>query len=186
MQDKKIDASKQIKKPNSIIQATADKDMKAGQKALSKKISTITDPIGAATDKISGKMSPAGAFATTMGANVAVGLVKQAINYHINNIGRETGDSNYQAQINRQMEITNDFLNAGQGVLTGAASGAAVGGPVGAVIGGAIGAISSAINIGFRQAERERDYQHTIFKEANSQAVQLARANYSWNTGRVR
>ena len=59
-------------------------------------------------------------------------------------------------------------------------------GPVGAAVGAVAGIASSSINLGFKYAERQRTYQHEMFKENNSQAYQLARANYSALTGRVR
>ena len=94
-------------------------------------------------------------------------------------------DSNYQAIVNRKIEKATDVLSIGQGALSGAAAGA-MAGPVGAAVGAAVGAISSGISLGFKYAEREREYQHTMFKENTSQAYQLARANYSAYTGRVR
>jgi hypothetical protein len=176
--------TKSNKKPNAL--ARASDEQKASNKVLSKKIQAFSDPVSAGTDKIAGKLSPAAAYATTAGVNLAVGIVKQSINYYVSNIGRANGDSNYQAQVNRQMEIVNDFLNTGSSVLGGASAGAMVGGPAGALVGAAIGGISSAVSIGFRQAEREREYQHTQFENANSQAYNLARANYSATTGRLR
>lgn len=110
---------------------------------------------------------------------------REAINYFVSDIGRSTGDSNYQAIVNRKIEKVTDGLSVGQGMLSGAAAGASIG-PVGAVIGAAVGAISAGVSLGFKYSERERAYQHEMFKENNSQAYQLARANYSALTGRVR
>lgn len=136
-------------------------------------------------NKIQSGMTPASVFAMNMGLQVASQLVKQTANYYISDIGRSHGDSNYQAMVNRQIEVLSDA----SGLLTGALSGAATGsmfGPVGAGVGAVVGVASSAISLGFKYAERERDYQHELFKNKTSQAYNLARANYSAWTGRVR
>lgn len=115
------------------------------------------------------------------------------INYYISDIGRANGDSNYQAIVNRRIEQVTDALSIGQGILSGASAGVTAGGmagpigaAIGAVIGATIGAISSGVGLGFKYAERERTYQHEMFKERTSQAYMLARTNYSAYTGRVR
>ena len=76
-------------------------------------------------------------------------------------------------------------MSIGQGALGGAAAGAAFGG-IGAAVGAVVGAASSGISLAFKYAERERAYAHEMFEQSNSQAYQLARANYSALTGRVR
>lgn len=136
-------------------------------------------------EKIQSGLSPRTVFAIDMGVRIAGQVIKQAANYYISDIGRSNGDSNYQSYINRQIEIITDPLS----VIGGAASGAAAGsmfGPLGAVIGAVGGALSSGISLGFKYAERQRAYQHEMFKENTSQAYNLARANYSAFTGRVR
>lgn len=136
-------------------------------------------------NKVKQATSPATFFAIQQGVGVAVQLGREMINYYVSDIGRATGDSNYQAIVNRRIEKVTDGLSVGQGMLGGAAAGAAAG-PVGAVVGAVIGAVSSGISLGFKYAERDRAYQHEMFTEKNSQAYQLARANYSALTGRVR
>ena len=136
-------------------------------------------------NKIQSGMTPASVFAMNMGLQVASQLVKQTANYYISDIGRSHGDSNYQAMVNRQIEVVSDASS----LLTGALSGAATGsmfGHVGAGVGAVVGVASSAISLGFKYAERERDYQHELFKNKNSQAYNLARANYSAFNGRLR
>jgi hypothetical protein len=54
------------------------------------------------------------------------------------------------------------------------------------VLGFLIGATASSINLGFKYAEREREYQHEMFQESTSQAHNLARANFQQVTGRMR
>ena len=76
-------------------------------------------------------------------------------------------------------------MSIGQGLLTGAAAGSAAG-PWGAAIGAVVGAVSSGISLGFKYAERVRSYSHERFEQNNSQAYQLARANFTTLTGRVR
>lgn len=136
-------------------------------------------------NKIKQATSPTAFYATQQGVALAVQTGREAINYFVSDIGRSTGDSNYQAIVNRKIEKVTDGLSVGQGMLSGAAAGASIG-PVGAVIGAAVGAISAGVSLGFKYSERERAYQHEMFKENNSPAYQLARANYSALTGRVR
>lgn len=136
-------------------------------------------------NKVAQSTSPATFFAIQSGVQIASQTGREFINYYVSNIGRANGDSNYQAIVNRKIEKVTDALSLGQGALTGAAAGA-MAGPIGAAIGLVVGTVSSGINLGFKYAEREREYQHTMFKENTSQAYQLARANYSAYTGRVR
>jgi len=175
-------AEKKAKTPEQL----AKDEAKMKNKKLAGSIKSFTDPVDAAKDKITGKMSPSAAMATTMAIQVAVQFSKQAFNYYVSDIGRKSGDSNYQAIVNRRMEIVNDVMGVGGAMATGAVAGAMVGGVPGALIGAALGGVSSAINLGFRQAERERSYAHLMFKENNNQAYNLARASYTALTGRLR
>jgi len=136
-------------------------------------------------NKIQSGMSPAAVFAMDMGLRVASQLVKQTANYYISDIGRRNGDSNYQAMINRQIETVTDPLSVVGGALSGAAAGSMFG-PAGAAVGLIVGAASSAISVGFKYAERDRDYQHQMFQENNNQAINLARAGTNALTGRLR
>lgn len=136
-------------------------------------------------NKVKQTTSPTTFFAIQQGVGLAVQTGREMINYYVSDIGRANGDSNYQAIVNRRIEKITDGLSIGQGMLGGAAAGAALG-PAGAVVGAVVGAISSGVSLGFKYAERERAYQHEMFTEKNSQAYQLARANYSALTGRVR
>lgn len=136
-------------------------------------------------NKVQSGMSPSAVFAMDMGMRVAGQIVKQTANYYIADIGRKNGDSNYQAIINRQIEVVTDGLGFASGIASGAAAGSMFG-PAGAVIGAAIGAVSSAVSVGFKYAERERNYQHEIFKQNNNQAFNLARTSFQGFTGRLR
>ena len=136
-------------------------------------------------NKIKQATSPTTYFAIQQGVNLAVQTGRETINYYVSDIGRANGDSNYQAIVNRRIEQITDGLSVAQGALGGAAAGASLG-PVGAVVGAVAGMASSGISLAFKYAERERTYQHQMFEEQNSQAYQLARANYSAMTGRVR
>lgn len=129
--------------------------------------------------------SSAGVMAFNMGMQIAGQIVKQAANYYVSDIGRKNGDSNYQQTINRQIEIVSDATGMLSSTLSGAATGSMFG-PVGAAIGAIAGATSSAISYSYKQAERQRDYQHQIFKENNSQAYSLARTSYQGFNGRLR
>ena len=136
-------------------------------------------------DKMKQAVSPTTFFAIQAGVNLAVQTGREAINYFVSDIGRSSGDSNYQAIVNRKIEKVTDVLSIGQGALGGAAAGAAFGG-IGAAVGAVVGAASSGISLAFKYAERERAYAHEMFEQSNSQAYQLASANYSALTGRVR
>lgn len=130
-------------------------------------------------------VSPTTFFALQSGINLASQTAKQFINYYVSDIGRQNGDSNYQALVNRRIEQVTDPLSVVGGAVGGAVAGSVLG-PLGVAVGAVIGAASAGINLGFKYAERERAYQHEMFKENNSQAYNLARANYSALTGRVR
>lgn len=136
-------------------------------------------------DYVKQSVSPTTFFAIQQGASLAMQTGREFINYYVSDIGRANGDSNYQSIVNRKIEIATDALSVPMGMLGGAAAGA-IAGPIGAAIGAVIGAVASGINLAFKYAEREREYQHEMFKENTSQAYQLARANYSALTGRVR
>ncbi len=135
--------------------------------------------------KISKNMEPTSFYALEAGASVAIQTVKSFANYYLSDIGRANGDSNYQAQVNRTLEIVGDVSSVFGGAWGGAAAGSVLG-PVGAALGAVVGAVSSGISLGFKYAERKREYQHEMFKNETSQAYNLARANYSVWTGRVR
>jgi len=119
------------------------------------------------------------------GKSLVKSTAKQTFNYFKNDIGRRTGDTNYQAMVDRSLEIASDGISLAQSAIMGAKMGSALG-PAGMLIGGILGTAASGISLGFKYAERERAYQHEMFKENNSQAYNLARANYSALTGRVR
>lgn len=136
-------------------------------------------------EKVQSGMTPAGVFAMNMGVRVGVQTIKTFANYYLSDIGRKNGDDSYQASINRQIESVTDPLSIAGGTLSGAATGSMFG-PIGAGIGAIAGLISSSVSLGFKYAERERAYQHTLFEENNNQAYKLSRANYSIYTGRLR
>jgi hypothetical protein len=159
---------------------------KMKNKKLAATIKAFSDPVDAATDKITGKMSPSAAFATNMAMQVGTQFVKQAIDFYVSDIGRRNGDSNYQAIVNHKMEIVNDVMNVGQAMAGGAVAGATVGGVPGALIGMVLGGISAGMSIGFRQAERERAYAHEMFKSNNNQAYNISRAGINVLSGRLR
>ena len=136
-------------------------------------------------DKISNRMTPTQFYALEAGASIATQTVKSIANYYLSDIGRANGDSNYQAQVNRTIEIVSDISSVAGGMWSGAAAGSMFG-PLGTAIGLVAGGISSGISLGFKYAERNREYQHEMFKNNTSQAYNLSRANNSANTGRFR
>ena len=139
--------------------------------------------------KIQENVTPTTFFGLSMAANVAKQAIRQTANYYISDIGRSNGDNNFQDYVNRKIEIVSDVGSFVGGAFSGAAAGASLGagaGPIGIAIGAILGAASSAISTGFKYAGRERELQHELFKENTSQAYNLARANYSAWTGRLR
>jgi len=131
------------------------------------------------------KMPPVAAMGIMEGIGIAKQVGRQWLNFHLSDIGRRHGDSNYQAIVGRRMEIAGDIMSVGKGALSGAAAGAMLG-PKGAIIGAVVGAAGAGISIAFRQADRQRSYAHQMFEYNNSQAYGLARANFSIWTGRLR
>lgn len=162
-----------------------DDDSKGGKKKEKSRLYKVLNYNQTVKEKIQKATSPTTYYALQQGVSLAVQTGRQFINYYVSDIGRSSGDSNYQAIVNRRIEQITDGLSVAQGALGGAAAGAMFG-PVGAAVGAVAGIASSSINLGFKYAERERTYQHQMFEEQNSQAYQLARANYSAMTGRVR
>lgn len=160
----------------------SDNEKQDGKKSMLYKVLNYNQTI---RGKVKQAVSPTAFFAIQASVNLATQTAKQFINYYVNDIGRTSGDSNYQAVVNRRIEVATDVASVFGGALSGAAGGSMFG-PVGAGVGALLGAASSGINLGFKYAERSRTYQHEMFKENNSQAYQLARANYSALTGRVR
>lgn len=136
-------------------------------------------------NKIQSGMSPADVFAMDMGTRVAGQLIRQTANYYLSDIGRKNGDSNYQAIVNAEIESITKPLSIVGSALSGAAAGSMFG-PIGAGVGAVVGALSSTISLGFSYASENRQYQQDRFAERNSQAYNLARANYSLTTGRSR
>lgn len=136
-------------------------------------------------ESIKKSVSPTAFFAVQAGINLATQTGRQFINYYLSDIGRKHGDSNYQAIVNRQIEVYTDVASLIGGAVNGAAAGS-VFGFTGAAVGAVVGVASAGINLGFRQARRERAYQHEIFKDNNRVTYNLARTSYTGFTGRLR
>lgn len=130
-------------------------------------------------------MKPAAFLAAQSAVDLATQTARAAINYYVSDIGRRHGDSNYQAIINRRIEIATDVSSVLSGALSGATAGS-IFGFGGVAVGAVAGSLSSAINIGFRQLERERGYAHEMFQDRGSRAYNTARAGYNALNGRVR
>ena len=130
--------------------------------------------------------SPATVFALQAGIGLATQMGRQMINYYVSDIGRANGDSNYSAIVNRRIEIGTDIASLLGSTVSGAAAGSMFGFGAGAAVGAVAGFASSAISIGFRQAGRERAYQHEIFQDSQNQRYNQFRANNSALSGRVR
>ncbi len=120
-----------------------------------------------------------------MGTKVVAQTIKQTANYYISDIGRKQGDDNFQAIINRQIEVVTDPLSIIGGAISGATAGSLVS-PIGTAIGAVLGATSSAISLGIKYAERDRNYQYEMFQQNNGIAYNISRANFNALAGRVR
>lgn len=134
-------------------------------------------------NKVQSGATPESVMMLNMGLRVTGQIVKQTANYYISDIGRSTGDSNYQNMINKNLNMVSDIAGTLGSALSGAATGSMFG-PMGALLGAVVGITSSAVSIGFKNAEIERAYQHEMFKQETSQQYNLTRANYSIYTGR--
>jgi hypothetical protein len=170
---------------HTVIESDEKENSTDGQKSKKSLLYKTLNYNQTIRSKMQQAVSPTAFFAVQTGINLATQTAKQFINYYVSDIGRANGDSNYQAIVNRRIEVVTDVASVFGGALSGAAAGS-MAGPVGAAVGAVVGAVSSGVNLGFKYAERERAYQHEMFKENTSQAYQLARANYSALTGRVR
>lgn len=132
-----------------------------------------------------GDISPNAQLLTVSALSVAKQTARSFINYYVSDIGRQNGDSNYQAIVERRIEQATDIT----GFITGAFSGGAmgsIGGPIGATIGAVAGVASHGVSLMFKYGERERQFQHEIFKQNISQAYGLSRAGFNALTGRPR
>jgi hypothetical protein len=135
--------------------------------------------------KMVGEEPSVKSYALSQGIGLATQTAKGFINYYVSDIGRATGDSNYQAIVQRRIEQVTDVTGFATSALAGAAAGS-IFGPIGALVGAAVGAAIHGISTGFKYAERDRAYQHEMFKENTSQAYNISRAGFHALTGRVR
>lgn len=162
---------------------TGDSFIQKGSKTpANDKLNNVNNDVEGGTGKgVLGIVS----FSKDYAVDIAKNLVKHEFNYFVSDIGRRTGDSNFQDRVNRQIEVCRDVGGILGGAISGATTGASLG-PVGVAIGFAFGAIASGLNVHYKYKERERAYQHTIFQENTSQAYNLARANFHALSGRKR
>lgn len=116
---------------------------------------------------------------------MAIDQIKKEFSYEFTNIGFKNGDSNLQALANRKLEQFTDGLNFFENIAGGAVMGSGLG-PIGAAVGAVAGATNAGLALYRRDAERERNLQHILFAENNSQAYQLATNNFSATTNRMR
>lgn len=177
-----IDGGKAAQNWGSDLNSDTTNKKKKKEKSKLYKILNLNQTIRSSVKQA---VTPGNFYAVQSGVSLATQIAKQAISYYVSDIGRKSGDSNYQATVARKIEQATDIMSIVGGALSGAGSGAAFG-VGGAVFGTVVGAASSAISLGYKYAERERTYAHEMFKLENSQAYNLTRANYSALTGRVR
>lgn len=127
------------------------------------------------TKKIESKLTPQTYFAVNQAVAMGTQIIKSMHNYRVSDIGRSTGDSNYQAIVNQRYEIGGQFLSMIGGTFNGAMAGAMTGNPIGVAVGMVAGLASSVISLGFQYAERQRAYRHTMFEESNANNYSIER-----------
>jgi len=121
----------------------------------------------------------------THGINVAKQVSSLATNYAIQGIGMINGDQALQENVSRQFEMVQDVTNVASSVAMGVVYGA-TGGPIGMALGLLFGLVTSVTSLGFKYAERQREFNFKQFKENNAIEYQRARASISLTTGRLR
>ena len=128
-------------------------------------------------EKTIGKLTPSTAYGVTTFGRLAMQTAKSAFSYYISDIGRSTGDSNYQARVNRAFEVSSQIMGVLGSTVSGATAGfmAGAGNPIGAVVGAVAGLASSAISFGFQSAEKARAYRQVLFEETNANNYSIAR-----------
>jgi len=168
---------------NDLVSSSNKKQ--SGKKATSSTLYKVLNFNETIKSKITQDKPPTAVFATAQAVNLGIQATRQYINYYVTDIGRSNGDSNHQAMVNHEIEKVTDMVGIGMATLGGAQMGSALG-PIGALVGAGLGLAGSLVNLHFRQAGREREYAHEVFKDNNSQVRSLARANNSLTDGRVR
>lgn len=106
-------------------------------------------------------------------------------NYALSGVGDKTGDQAFQDHCQRQWELVGDATNVASSIAMGALYGS-WGGPIGAVLGATMNGLSTAVSIGVKYANRQRDFSVKLFKEETAIEYQRARANINLTTGRLR
>ena len=128
-------------------------------------------------EKTIGKLTPASAYTVGTFGRLAIQTAKSAFSYYISDIGRSTGDSNYQAIVNKKYELLGEVMGLVGGMVSGATAGfMTTANPIGAVAGAVLGFTSSAVSLGFKHAEQDRAYRHTMAEE---------KAGIDYNRGRM-
>lgn len=126
-------------------------------------------------EKVASCFSPTATYGMVQVGRLAVQTAKSAFNYYVSDIGRSTGDSNYQAIVNRKMEVIGQTASLINGAISGAMAGGMTGNPIGVAVGAVVGLASSAINIGFQEAQAQRAYNHTMAEEKAARDYTIGR-----------
>ena len=96
-------------------------------------------------------------------ASIAVGQVRQIVNYSISNIGNFEGDQIKQAQMQQVMAVVGDVVSLGVGIA---------GGPVTAVVAIAGLAVKTGLNIYSEfQGDKHNRYQYEYMLSRSGNAV---------------
>lgn len=125
-------------------------------------------------EKIALKFSPTEAYGMVQAGRLAMQTAKSAFSYYMGDIGRRSGDSHYQARVNRAFEVGGQVVSLVHGAISGGMAGSVFGG-LGAIIGGLAGFASSAMSMTYQHAEKTRAYNHTMAEEKAGRDYQIGR-----------
>ena len=124
-----------------------------------------------------------------MGVNVVrsvKNITTQVANAGIGQLAYVTGDTNYQASVQREAEVIGDTANSITNVGLATASGAMIGGPLGAAFALASSAISQSISLAYKYENRNIQNAISTWKENQSVNYNKARAGVDLSDGRTR
>lgn len=113
-------------------------------------------------------------------------ITNQVTNSAIGQLSYVTGDTNYQAIVQRNSEAKTDVINGVSNVALATASGLLIGGPVGAAFALAGTAIQQSMSYAYKYENRNIQNAISSWKENQSVNYNKARAGVDLTDGRTR
>lgn len=113
-------------------------------------------------------------------------VTRQYINASVGQLGNITGDSNYQASLQRKNDIINDYASSSFNVVSATISGAMIGGVVGGVAALITSGIGTTISLANKYESRNIENVLSAWKENQSVNYNKARAGVDLTDGRTR